>query len=139
MNPGTDALRQRTDELIRERADLAARMRTIDTDVATLKRAAEILSPSTAVPIAVPASRKNGGDHPGLAAAMLDVLRDAPAPITAAEVGAIAMERIGQDPGSIPRSTLTSKATTALSRYCKRGTVERIEEVEGPLRWCVAR
>ncbi len=117
LNPGTDALQQRTGELIHERADLAARIRTIDMDVATLKRAAEILSPGTTAPAVSKAPRKNGGNHAGLASAMLDVLRDAPAPLTAAEVGVMAMELIGQDPGSLPRSVLTTKATTAMRRY----------------------
>ena len=79
MNPGIDALLSRAGELIRERADLTARMRIIDMDVATLKRAVEFLSPGTA-PLSPPdASRKNGSEHAGLTQAMLEVLRDAPA------------------------------------------------------------
>ena len=50
MNPGIDALLQRTNELVREKPDLVARMRTVDADVATLKRAVQILSPGTVPP-----------------------------------------------------------------------------------------
>lgn len=139
MNPGIDALLSRAGELIRERADLAARTRTIDMDLATLKRAAEILSPGTAPPTPPNAPRKRDDAHKGLTQAMLEVLRDAPAPLTAAEVGTMAMERIGQDPESIPRARLTSNAVTSLSRYHGRGTVQRIEEPDEPLRWCIAR
>lgn len=140
MNPAIDALLQRTNELVQEKADLAARMRTIDMDMATLKRAAEILSPGTVPPVPSKPSRYRGSStFKGLTLAMLEVLRDATAPLTAAEVGVMAMERIGQDPESMDRGRLTSNAVTSLSRYQKRGTVQRIEEPNEPLRWCVAR
>ena len=139
MNPGIDALLQRTNELVQERADLAARIRTIDTDMATLKRAAEILSPGTVAPISSKTTRTHDGAYKELTQAMLEVLREATTPITAAEVGTMALVRIGHDANSIPRSTLTSKATTALNRYALRGTVQRILEVDCPIRWCVAR
>ena len=138
MNPGIDALLQRTNELVHERANLTARMRTIDTDVATLKRAAEILSPGTVSPIPSKPTRTHDGAYKGLKQAMLEVLREATSPITAAEVGTMALVRLGHDANAIPRSTLTSKATTALNRYALRGTVQRIIEADCPIRWCVA-
>jgi len=107
-------------------------------NIATLKRAAEILSPATTAPVAPPCASRKPGGYAGLVAAMLEVLRDAPASLTAAEVGSLAMERTGQDPGSISCSTPTSKALMALNRYPKRGTVQRIEEADEPLRWRVA-
>ena len=141
MNPDVDALLLRFDELVREKADLTARMRAIDMGIATLKRAAEILSPeaASAQPLRQQPFRKAGDGRASLTKAMLEVLREAPAPLTAFEVGTMALARLGGIPAPITRSVLTSRVTTAMSKSLVRGTVRRIEEAGAPLRWCVAR
>ena len=142
MDAGIEALLRRSGELIRERGDLLSRVKAIDADLSILKRAAEILAPNA--PRSDDTSRKpvrnaNTGKRDGLTTAMLEVLRETPQPLTAAEVGAMAWERLGNAPDTIGRSSLTSRATTMLSKYGQKGTVRRMEAEDGSLRWCVAR
>ncbi len=72
---------------------------------------------------------------------MLEVLRDAPGPLTAADVGRQTMERLGL-PLDLPldglaRSVITSRATGALAKYARRGTLVHLDD-GGVLRWTVA-
>ena len=70
---------------------------------------------------------------------MLATLREATEPLTAAEVAQRALKRLGQPPELLDRSTLTSRATTALAKYAKRGILRRLDHGGGTLRWEVAR
>jgi len=142
MDAGIEALLRRSDELVRERSDALSRIKAIDADLSILKRAAEILA--HAAQRSGDTSKKQvrnttTGKRDGLTMAMLEVLREAPQPLTAAEVGAMAWERLGNAPGTIGRSSLTSRATTMLSRYSQKGTVRRLDVEDGSMRWCVAR
>lgn len=142
MDADIEALLRRSDELVRERGDLLSRIKAINADLSTLKRAAEILAPDAQR--SDDTSKKqlrnaNTGKRDGLTTAMLEVLREAPQPLTAAEVGTLAWERLGNAQDSITRSSLTSRATTMLSKYGQKGTVRRMEVEDGSLRWCVAR
>lgn len=142
MKSHVDALLRQAGELLRQRAELAAQLKALDADIGTLKRAADILQP-----VAVCAASRNNEARAGkagrpsgsLTTAMLEVLRDAPEPLTAAGIGSLALAHIGEPPAAIGRSALTSRATTALKKYSDRGTVLRIESADGPLRWCIAR
>lgn len=136
------ALHQRAAELARERAVLVARMGALDSDIATLRRAADILDgkPVPAKPLR--AAKPTAGvllQRGEVPKAVLEVLRDAPHPLTAIELSTAVLARLGHPGGALPEVKFTSKVTTAVWAHVQRGTLRRIEVPGGSMRWEVAR
>ena len=142
MSSAIDELLGHVQALTSERAELTARIKNIEADVATLRRAAEILDPRLSnghgLAAGTPKRRARGHVFPNFTQAMLETLRDAPESLTASDVGRLTMERLGMPMDGLTRSEVTSRATGALAKYARRGILVRLDE-GGTLRWKVAR
>ena len=134
-------------EMAAQRTALLDQGRHIEADLATLRRAVDIMDgkpsgyvkPTHSEPKAKRPYRRTVLAPGDLPRAVLEVLRDAPEPLTTAEVGKLALAHLGLPADTFDGTLLSSRTAKALTASNARRTLRRIEADGEPIRWCVAR
>ena len=138
---------ERIAEMMVRRTALLDEVKHIDADVATLRRAMDIMDgkpsgyvkPTHSEPKAKRPYRRSVLKPGDLSRAVLEVLRDAPEPLTTAEVGKLALAHLRLPADTFDGTSLSSRTAKALTVSNARRTLRRIEADGEPIRWCVAR
>ena len=146
------------DELIAHRAGmlsrrdfLVAELKTLDTDMVAVMHVIGMLDPAQATRLKVTSKhdgRPRDRPHkvelqvtfaPGeMVQGMLEVLRDAKAPINVGDVARAMLTAKKVDPETVLLGRLSRRLSTNLQKLADRGRLRKHEEPEG-IRWAIAR
>ena len=148
MDAGTSALQARITELERQRDVALATAKQSDLDIHTLKLALKILNGGSTNAGSEASKGKRVASTQGLPLGtdplefrrrLLEVLRDAPHPLSTAETTDIALGKMDVTLNGTPRKGVSIAANKVLTRAAKAGTLRRVWREGEPLRWEVSR